>query len=170
VRRVSTPLDSTVIVGAGASTLVGALVDEGYRDITCVDIAQSALDTLDAQLGDRAEHVRLVCRNVIEIELDEPVALWHDRATFHFLTDAADQCAYVATAARSVAAGGSVILATFAPDGPTQCSGLDIAQWSSDDLGQLFNDSFDLVDHFEHTHITPWGSEQRFTYVVLTRR
>jgi hypothetical protein len=170
VRRVSTPSDRIAIIGAGASTLVGALVDEGYVEIACVDIALAALDALRIQLGERCDAVRYICSNVLGVAFDPPVALWHDRATFHFFTEPADQAAYISAAAASIVPGGSLVMAAFAPEGPTRCSDLDVQRWSADDLAHAFGDAFDLADHFEHLHVTPWGSEQRFTYVVLTRR
>ena len=97
------------------------------------------------------------------------VTLWHDRATFHFLTDEADQKAYAATAARFVSPGGYLVMAEFAPDGPTSCSGLAVARHSVASLQSIFADGFELIESFEQDHVTPSGGVQRFVHAVLIR-
>jgi hypothetical protein len=170
VRRVSTPTDRVVVVGAGASTLVDALVGDGYRHITCIDIAQASLTQLTNRLGPAADSITTVCANVLDAQFAASVKVWHDRAVFHFLTDPGEQARYVEVAAGAIEGQGTLILATFAPDGPTQCSGLAVQRWSVNELAHTFSPHFDLVDSFAHTHLTPWSSEQQFTYVVLRRR
>jgi hypothetical protein len=159
-----------VVVGAGASTLVDALVGDGYDHITCTDIAQASLAQLANRLGSAKDSVTMVCTNVLDLEVAAPVKLWHDRAVFHFLTDPSEQARYVEVAARAIEDQGNLILATFAPDGPTHCSGLPVQRWSPTELAHTFSPHFDLLDSFVHTHVTPWASEQQFTYVVLRRR
>ena len=111
------PSDPVAVVGCGSSTLIGELVDDGYRAIIAVDIAQSALDQLRIGLGDRAESVTLIRADARTVRLPRTVTLWHDKATFHFLTDDADQKACAVRAACSVCAGGYLVLAEFAADG-----------------------------------------------------
>jgi len=100
----------------------------------------------------------------------QPYALWHDRAVFHFLTDEAAKSAYLAAVRRSVAPGGTVILATFAADGPTQCSGLQVTRYDANTLSALFGSEFERVATARDMHVTPWGSIQAFTYLRLRRR
>ena len=90
--------------------------------------------------------------------------VWHDRAVFHFLTEATDRAAYVRQVARSVAIGGHVIVATFGPEGPTQCSGLDVVRYDPAALHGEFGARFRLVDHITEAHQTPWGAIQQFVY------
>ena len=134
VRRVTVRSDPVAVVGCGSSTLIGELVDDDYTAIIAVDIAQSALDQLRIDLGDRAESVTLIRAESRTVRLPRTVTLWHDRATFHFLTDDADQKAYAVTAACSVCAGGYLVLAEFAAGGPTSCSGLTVARHSATSL------------------------------------
>jgi len=76
---------------------------------------------------------------VLEIELPlHAYDVWHDRAVFHFLTHAEDRRAYVRAVLRAVRPGGHVIVATFAEDGPTQCSGLPSCANSANDLHAEF--------------------------------
>ena len=159
-----------VIVGAGSSTLVGELVASGYTAIMAIDIAQAALDQLRISLGNSAASVQMLRADARCVRLPHTVKLWHDRATFHFLTDAVDQKAYAATAALSVSPGGYLVLAEFAPDGPESCSGLTVARHSLASLQSLFGDTFELTESFEQDHITPSGAVQRFLHVVMVRR
>ncbi len=99
-----------------------------------------------------------------------PVELWHDRATFHFFTDEADQSAYVSTAALSVCSGGHLVMAEFALDGPQSCSGLPVTRHSETSLRSVFGEAFDLVESFEQDHVTPSGIGQRFVHALMIRR
>ena len=164
------PWDPVAVIGCGLSTLISELVEIGYMAIIAIDIAQSALDQLRVSLGDGASNVTFVRADARTVRLAHTVALWHDRATFHFLTDDADQKAYAATAARSVKPGGYLVMAEFAIDGPTSCSGLTVARHSVASLQSIFGDGFDLIESFERDHVTPLGAVQRFIHAVLIRR
>lgn len=170
VRRVTVPTDPVAVVGCGSSTLIGELVDSGYTAIVAIDIAQAAIDQLRASLGGRAENVMSIRADARTVQLPHTVALWHDRATFHFLTDDADQKAYAMTAARSVSPGGYLVMAEFAADGPTSCSGLIVARHSATSLQSVFSDGFELIESFERDHITPSGAVQRFVHALMIRR
>ena len=170
VRRVTVPSDPVAVVGCGSSRLIRELVDDGYTAIIAVDIAQSAIDQLRASLGDGAERVTLIRADARTVRLPRTVTLWHDRATFHFLTDDADQTAYAVSAARSVSLGGYLVLAEFAADGPTSCSGLTVARHSVASLQSVFSVGFELIESFERDHITPSGAVQRVVHALLIRR
>lgn len=170
MRRVTVPSDSVVVVGCGSSALIRELVEDGYSAITAVDIAQAALDQLRVRLGDHANDVALVRGDARTLRLPQPVALWHYRATFHFLSDVADQAAYATSAAGSVRPGGHLVLAEFAPDGPSSCSGRSVARHSAASLRSVFSDGFQLIESFEGDHITPAGVTQRFVHALMVRR
>lgn len=165
-------------MGAGASLLVGALLADGLR-VTAVDIADAALVALSGELARRPldsraidddDRPRLIVADVRTLRLDQQVDVWHDRAMFHFLIDDDDRCAYATSAAAAVRPGGHLVIATFAPDGPTSCSGLPVMRHDAASLVATFGASFELVESFEHTHITPWSADQSFTHAVLRRR
>lgn len=157
-------------MGAGVSALLLELVAEGYESIDAVDLSAAALDRLRVQLGSAASAVRFVNADIRTVVLDGRVDVWHDRATFHFLTEPSDQAMYVERAAASLAPGGHLVLATFAPDGPEQCSGLPVARHSAQGLAALFGEQFELQDSQQRLHSTPWGATQSFTHVLLARR
>ena len=169
MRRVSAPADRLVVIGAGASSLVLDLVDAGYQTIEAVDISAAALDQLRERLGHRTGTVRLTRADALEVDHDTPVVVWHDRAVFHFLTDPADQAAYARRAAGAVEPAGWLVIATFSPAGPEQCSGLRVARHSAESLAAVFGE-FELVESFERDHETPWGASQRFTHALMRRR
>ena len=157
------------VVGAGASALVLDLVRRGYQSLDAVDLAEAALDQLAGLLGDDARKVRCVCADVREVGFDGLIDVWHDRATFHFLTSPIDQAAYVRRASAAVRPGGHIVLATFSERGPAQCSGLPVARHSVATLSDRFAGSFELMSTFERDHTTPWGTPQSFTHALLRR-
>jgi hypothetical protein len=77
---------------------------------------------------------------------------------------------YKAAMADAVRPGGVAVVATFADDGPEQCSGLSIVRYSESALAAQFSDDFEVVESWRSAHTTPWGAEQRFVWVVLRRR
>ncbi len=163
--RTAAASGDVVDVGAGASTLADVLVGEGYG-VTVLDLSAEALGVVRARLGDRIEYV---VSDVLAWRPGRSFDVWHDRAVFHFLTDQADQAAYVAQAAAAVRLGGSVVIGTFGPEGPEACSGLATARHDADSLARLFGPDFALVRSEQEEHVTPWGAPQAFTWAVLTR-
>lgn len=173
VRRVAGRDDAIVDIGGGVSALVQRLSAEGYRDLTVVDIAALALEILDAELvratgGDHA--VRLVASDIRQWRPGRRYRCWHDRAAYHFLTDPDDRQRYAQLASDTVACGGHLVVATFAPDGPEQCSGLAVHRSDANDIATLFAPAFDLVDATDEHHLTPWHSTQHFQYSILRHR
>jgi 2-polyprenyl-3-methyl-5-hydroxy-6-metoxy-1,4-benzoquinol methylase len=157
-------------VGGGASVLVDNLLDAGYQNLTVLDLAESALATSRLRLGARAQSVQWIAADITRAEL--PAArydVWHDRAVFHFLTDPADRARYVAQVLKSVKPGGHVIVATFGPGGPLQCSGLDVMRYAPDALHAEFGAPFRLLGHQTEIHHTPSGQEQEFVYCYCVR-
>jgi len=166
IRRVSPPPNGPIIdVGGGASSLVDDLLDAGYRDLTVLDLSATALAAAQARLASRAAHIRWIEADILEVLL--PVAryaVWHDRAVFHFLTTSADRARYVAQVRRVVRPGGFVLIATFADDGPTRCSGLDVVRYSPESLHGEFGAGFRLETSEREEHLTPGGARQAFMY------
>jgi len=156
---------SIIDVGGGASTLVDDLLLDGYRDLTVLDLSAAALEAAQARLGERAAAVRWIEGDVTTVALPEHAYdVWHDRAVFHFLTDEADRRAYVAQVLRFVKPHGHIIVATFAEDGPTQCSGLPVMRYSPTELHGQFGPSFSLLKQEREAHHTPFGTTQKFIY------
>ena len=158
-----------VDVGGGASRLVDALLADGYRDVTVLDIAEAALDRARHRLGTAAKRVTWVVADVTTWEPDHAVALWHDRAVLHFLTEDTDRRRYVERLTAAVRPGGHAIIATFATDGPEQCSGLPVRRHDPDDLARTVGRAFVPVTFEREVHTTPWDTQQAFTVGVFRR-
>lgn len=160
---------SVIDIGAGASRLPDALVAEGREDITVLDISREALAVTRERLGSAEGRVAYVVSDVLSWEPSRTYDAWHDRAVLHFLTEPANQAAYVDLAARTISPGGLLVLATFGPDGPTSCSGLPTARHSAEDLAALVAPAFTLTHAETRIHRTPGGSEQQFTWISARR-
>ncbi len=158
--------DAQIIdVGGGESTLVDDLLARGYHNLSILDVSLTALDVAKERLGDSAKTVNWLCGDVTTFSFGPNVYdVWHDRAVFHFLTESKERAAYVRQVARAVKPRGHVIVATFGPEGPTQCSGLNVVRYDADALHGEFGTSFQLVEHLTELHQTPAGSIQQFTY------
>jgi ubiquinone/menaquinone biosynthesis C-methylase UbiE len=157
--RVASILD----VGAGASTLVDDLLALGYRKITVLDISRGALEATKVRLGESGRGIEWVLGDVTEAVLPEGVYdLWHDRAVFHFLTEAGQRRAYVERVTRALKPGGGLIVSTFGPSGPERCSGLAVMRYDAAALGRELGDRFRLVENSLDVHETPSGATQQF--------
>ena len=166
--------DAIVDIGAGESTLIDALLARGYHDLTALAAAPHALDRARSRLiaAGQTTGAATVTWEVTDVLTWRPkrrYRLWHDRAVFHFLTDPADRATYRDLAASTVAPGGFLIVATFALDGPTHCSGLPVARYGSAELATAFAPHFTAHLADEEQHDTPWGTAQHFTWLVLQR-
>jgi len=152
-------------VGGGASTLVDDLLATGFRNVTVLDIASAAIRNARARLGKRADDVTWLEADITLVDLPaHHYDLWHDRAVFHFLTDADDRRRYLEAVNHTVKSGGHVIVATFGPHGPRQCSGLDIVRYAPESLQREFGADYRLVQTLTEDHVTPAGKHQEFIY------
>ena len=164
------PTDPIIDVGGGTSTLVDDLLTAGFQMVTVLDISATALQLARQRLGTYADKVTWIETDITQTALPKNrYAVWHDRAVFHFLTQPADRLRYIDTLRHSIRHGGYVIIATFAPDGPHQCSGLDVLRYSPDSLHREFGHDFELIESVDETHHTPWGNEQKFMYCYCRR-
>jgi SAM-dependent methyltransferase len=159
---------SVIDAGGGASLLSGKLLDCGYA-VTVLDISEAAVNRGRKKLGPRADTIHWIVADVTTSPDLGTFDVWHDRAVFHFLTSPTDRAAYVALLARTVAAGRHAVIATFAPDGPEKCSGLDVQRYSGPTLSAELGVSFKLLKSVPETHLTPAGKPQSFQYSVFRR-
>jgi 2-polyprenyl-3-methyl-5-hydroxy-6-metoxy-1,4-benzoquinol methylase len=165
------PVSASIIdVGGGASTLVDDLLCEGYSSVTVLDLSAAALSAARTRLGERAESVTWIEANITDVTLPAGAYdVWHDRAVFHFLTTTEERRAYIATLMRALKPDGHVIMATFADDGPIQCSGLPVMRYSPSALHAEFGSAFTLLKQEREEHHTPSGAVQKFIYCYFRR-
>ena len=160
VARAGTGRDGPVIdVGGGTSRLASRLVNEGFTDVTVLDMASTALETARRRPG--GDRIAWIQADLLTWRPSRRYQIWHDRAVFHFLTKPAERAAYVATLLATLAPGGALVLATFAPDGPTHCSGLPVDRYAADDLAEELNAG--LATHHSAITITAQQTEQHHT-------
>jgi 2-polyprenyl-3-methyl-5-hydroxy-6-metoxy-1,4-benzoquinol methylase len=170
IRASGIALDASVIdVGGGASTLVDHLLAAGYRSITVLDLAASALDVARRRLGQAADRIDWITADILTWRPAARFDLWHDRAVFHFLTEPPQRKAYLDTLKLALKPGGTAILATFALDGPDRCSGLPVQRYSPASLAAELGGEFTLVESASEEHLTPSGAVQRFVYCRFNR-
>lgn len=169
IRATGVPLTGALIdVGGGASTLVDGLLAAGYANLTVLDLSATALAAARTRLGAAGDTVRWIEADIVDADLPaHAYDVWHDRAAFHFLTDAQARAAYVRTVRHALKPGGHLIVATFAEDGPTRCSGLPICRYSAITLQAEFGAAFEPVHQEYEIHTTPAGGTQRFVYAVF---
>ena len=164
IHQFNTPKNAKIIdVGGGDSKLVDHLLDEGYQDVTVLDISEAAIDRAKARLGKRSQQVNWIISDVLNFHPKVKYDLWHDRAAFHFQTSPETVYAYLHIAEEAVA--GKMIVATFSTDGPKKCSGLEIKQYNEDSLGHLFEQAhFHKLGCKREDHLTPSGGVQNFVF------
>jgi trans-aconitate methyltransferase len=156
-------------IGGGASRLVDALLQDGYRDVAVLDLSANALDAAKRRMGPAAAAVDWIVADATAWRPARSYEVWHDRAAFHFLTDPHDRAAYVERLRSAVAPRGHVIIATFAPDGPEKCSGLPVQRHDSASLAAELGPEFELVETRREMHHTPWNSTQAFQFSRFRR-
>lgn len=155
-------------VGGGASPLADHLVAAGHRP-TMLDISPEALDIAKARLRERSVDAAWIVADVTDFRPRKTWDVWHDRAVFHFLTDAEDRRAYVESLDRALVPGGGLVLGTFALDGPRRCSGLDVQRYGPDELAEAIGPGYCMEESRAVDHTTPGGGVQRFTFARFRR-
>lgn len=160
---------AVIDIGGGASRLADALLELGYSHITVLDIAAAALEKSQARLGPKAAQIAWLVADITQWQPPQTYALWHDRAVFHFLTEAADRAAYKRALLAGTQADSHVVIASFAPDGPERCSGLPVRRYSPQSLQAELGSDFRLENSRQDEHRTPGGNIQRFQFSRFIR-
>lgn len=161
--------DASIIdIGGGDSSLVDFLLDEGYHNITVLDISEKALEKAKKRLGSRAEKVTFIATDITKFEPEAHYDIWHDRAAFHFLTEQDQISKYLAIAEKSI--NQFMVIGTFSKSGPAQCSGLPIRQYSEESMEKQFENHFETIKCTSSDHITPFGTNQNFTFCSFKKR
>lgn len=164
--------DVILDVGSGSSTLIDHLIQEGYSQIIATDISAQGLAITQKRLGDSASQVRFVVDDLTapaQLDSIKNISIWHDRAVLHFFTEEKDQKLYVRLLNSILKPGGFALISTFAKEGLTKCSGLDIRQYDEGSMVKLLGDEFKLIRSMPYTYQTTWGQERPFIYVIFQR-
>ncbi len=172
IKRAAPSCDASIIdIGGGEATLVDDLLAHGYQNISVLDISQAAIDAARERLGKESKRVKWYVADITQMVFpSHQFDVWHDRAAFHFLTSEEQRVAYVRQVMSSVKPGGHVIVATFGPQGPEKCSGLDVVRYDPSSLHNQFGERFTLLDSSTEQHQTPFGTVQQFLYCFCQRK
>lgn len=154
-------------IGGGDSKLVDYLLDEGFENITVLDISAIALNKAKQRLGHKAKKVNWVVSDITEFKPNTTFDVWHDRATFHFLTTAEQIATYTNIARHAVT--GYLTIGTFSNNGPQKCSGLDIKQYNEETLATELQNGFCKLRCVVEDHTTPFNTTQNFLFCSFKR-
>lgn len=159
---------SIIDIGGGDSKLVDYLLDEGYDNISVLDISAKAIERAKERLGEKATKVNWIVCDVTDFHPLLTYDCWHDRATFHFLTSPEDRNAYLTTAQQAVT--GFMVIGTFSDKGPKKCSMLDVQQYTEEELQQQLEIGFEKIKCISEDHTTPYNTIQNFIFCAFKRR
>ncbi|WP_320110431.1 class I SAM-dependent methyltransferase [Draconibacterium orientale] len=170
VKEFKLPLSAKIIdVGGGDSFMVDRLLEMGYRNITVLDISETAIKKAQQRLGEKANSVKWIVADAAGFKPTETYDFWHDRAAFHFLTDKQEILSYVDTIRSYVKPGAYLVLGTFSEQGPTKCSGIEIKQYSENTMTSLLTDFFNKIRCITVDHKTPFNTLQNFIFCSFRR-
>ena len=171
IRVANVPKNASIIdIGGGDSLLIDHLLEEGYSQLSVLDISAKALERAKKRLGDKANSVTWIETDITAFQPGEKYDLWHDRAVFHFLTTPDDIKTYISLLESTILPRGTLILGTFSIDGPTKCSGIPIKQYNETSMRSLLDHAFENF-HFELIdHPTPFDTIQQFIFCSCNRK
>jgi SAM-dependent methyltransferase len=159
------PVDAKILdVGGGDSFLVDHLLNLGYLHVNVLDLSAKAIEKAKVRLGKEASKVTWINTDILHFEPNQKFIVWHDRAAFHFLLDQKEIEKYVQIANASISDGGWMLIGTFSDQGPKQCSGLPVTQYSIEKLTEVFKPYFQKIKCLQIDHITPGGAKQHYTF------
>lgn len=166
----TTPKGGRIInIGCGASTVLDDLINQGFQNLTAVDICDTGLASSRERLG---ESVTWIVDDVTQpekiLEIEE-VDLWHDRAVLHFFTSEEERLGYLKTLRTLLKVGGHAVIETFSLSGAEQCSGLDLRRYDKQMLADFLGPDFELIRAIEHTHTTPGGGFRPYISTLFRR-
>lgn len=157
-------------VGGGNSNFSIQLLSDRYNNLNVLDISEESLNRTQSKLKEQAKNINWFVSDILDFIPNTEYDLWHDRAVFHFLTERGDIEKYVQKLDKGLQQNGIFILATFSKKGPKKCSGLDISQYSSEELNDVFGDKFELLESFTEEHVTPFETSQDFIYTIWRKK
>ena len=159
--------DKIIDIGCGKSFLADNLLKLNYENITLVDISLNALSEVKSRL--KNDNLNFIETDILNFNSENGYDIWHDRAVFHFITDNKEINKYLKICNKQINKGGILIIGTFAEDGPLKCSGLEIKRYSIENLRKLFRENFEFIKGFKKLHITPFDTQQSFTFCVFKK-
>ena len=163
--------DAKIIdIGGGDSYLIDNLLELGYTNLFLLDISEAAIERAKKRLRDKAQNVTFIVSDSLHFQSDEKFDVWHDRASFHFFTDANDIALYRKNVKTNTNQNAHFIIGTFSEEGPLKCSGLPITQYTVEKMEAVFGDDFELENCFTEDHQTPFETVQNFIFCSYRKK
>ncbi len=157
-------------IGGGDSYLIDNLLEMGYTDLFLLDISANAIERIKKRLGSKADKVTFIVSDVLDFQPKTTFDVWHDRASFHFLTEENEIADYRSLVTNAINENGFLFLGTFSENGPLKCSGLQITQYSESKLKSIFGTAFDKINCFIENHQTPFETIQNFIFCTFRKK
>ena len=171
IESIGVTKDAKIIdIGGGDSYLIDSLLKIGYTNLTLLDISSNAIERIKKRLGDEAEKVTFIVSDILDFHPTETYDFWHDRASFHFLTEQNQIKNYAALVSKAIAKDGKMVIGTFSENGPKKCSGLDITQYNEATMKAIFYSDFEVIDCFTEDHNTPFDTVQNFIFCSFKKK
>lgn len=163
--------DAKIIdIGGGDSYLIDHLLNLGYTNLSLLDISENAINRIKKRLGKKAEKVTFIISDVLDFKPENTFDVWHDRASFHFLTSKEDISKYNLIVSQAIAKNGYLFVGTFSENGPLKCSGLEIFQYSESKFNAVFGNDFNILNCFTENHQTPFETIQNFIFCSFLKK
>lgn len=171
IQKLNLAKDAKIIdIGGGDSYLIDELLELGYTNLYLLDISAKAIERIQKRLETRAANVTFIVSDVLEFKPDTTFDFWHDRASFHFLTEENQIATYAELVGSAVVNNGNLVIGTFSETGPKKCSGLDITQYNEAKMKAVFKTNFDLLESFTEDHKTPFDTIQNFIFCSFKKK
>jgi SAM-dependent methyltransferase len=163
--------DAKIIdIGGGDSYLIDNLLELGYTNLYLLDISENAINRIKNRLGANAEKVTFIVSDILDFRPEATFDVWHDRASFHFLTTISEVENYQKLVTNSVSENGFLFIGTFSESGPLKCSGLEITQYSDSKFTRIFGTNFNKLNCFTENHPTPFDTIQNFIFCTFKKK
>lgn len=170
IHRFNLPKSAPIIdIGGGDSKLADQLLEEGFEDVTVLDISETSLARAQQRLGEKSKKVHWIVADVTDFKPERKYLVWHDRAAFHFCVTPEKVIHYLATARQGISEGGFLTVGTFSTKGPKKCSGLEIRQYSEETLTEQLHEGFAKIQCITEDHETPFHTFQNFLFCSFKR-
>jgi SAM-dependent methyltransferase len=157
-------------IGGGDSYLIDNLLEMGYTNLFLLDISANAIERIKNRLGEKAKNVTFIVSDILDFQPETTFDVWHDRASFHFLTSANDVTTYKNLVSDAIAKNGFLFMGTFSENGPLKCSGLEITQYSEAKFEAIFSSDFGKIKCFAENHQTPFNTTQNFIFCIYKKK
>lgn len=173
IQETKLPKNATILnVGAGSSSLIDNLLEEGFSHIIANDLSNESLKPLKLKF-DKNNKVEFIVDDLLnpsKLNKLKNIDLWNDRAVLHFFLSKEEVTAYFNLLKMVLKPKGFVIIAVFAKNGADKCAGLPLKKYNVKMLENELGNDFELKKSFNYTFVNPFGGERPYIYTLFQRK